>query len=430
MGINRRLSSLLIAGIGVLVCVVFCVGSIRTNDKSVIPENVCIGGVDVSGMTAEEAAFACQNMLDKAAYTAVVFYCDTGMLEYRLSDIGYETNLEESIDYVMKHGGGVSLAVKVYPADNTESVLEYLLREFNVGAHSATIVFEGEKLVIEPGTAGIKVDIERTSAAFAAALKGFKAGERIEVEVSLDCVDPEINAWDLRYIEDVLGCFETDYSSAAGRMANVENAVRLIDGTILMPGEEFDIGRVIGPITVENGYSHAAEFYAGRVVQGVGGGVCQASTTLYNAVLYAELEITERFNHSMAVSYVSLARDAAIAENVKNFRFVNSTGTPIYIRGTCHNGMVSFAIYGCDERPVDRKIEFETVLIRTIAPGETVEILDESLPPGAREVAQNARSGYVAELWKHIYAGEVLQDSIKINTSSYMAAPQYVYVGP
>lgn len=447
MRINKRLFCLLIAGVCLLCCIFFCIGAVRTNDKTIIPENVCIEGVDVSKMTADEAIMACDEILDKLSDTKIVFYCDIGQLEYCLSDIGYTTNLEENISYSinycrsgnvlkrLKHtleltwGKGINLNISVKSPDNVLGVLDNLLYDFNVDAKSASLMFDDAKPVIVPEMSGYRVDVGRTAEEFTSALENLVIGESIRVKVYLSILEPEIVSEDLEHIEDILGEFETDYNSDEGRMSNVENAVRFIDGTILMPGEEFNTNNLIEPITLENGYSHAPEFYAGKVVDGVGGGVCQVSTTLYNAVLNAELKVTERSNHSMAVSYVPLATDAALAENVKNFRFVNSKDYPIYIRGICSEGRLCFKIYGHEDRPYNRTLEFESKLIRTIPPGEPIETVDLSLPPGTRSTTQKARNGYVTELWKHIYIDGEQKDSVKINTSNYIATPEYISVG-
>lgn len=110
------------------------------------------------------------------------------------------------------------------------------------------------------------------------------------------------------------------------------------------------------PFTEENGYAPAASYANGTVVESFGGGICQVSTTLYQAVLQAELEVTERHNHSMIVKYVEPSMDAAIAEGAKDFRFVNNTEAPIYIEGYTYGGKIYFNLYGEEYRSADRKV--------------------------------------------------------------------------
>jgi vancomycin resistance protein YoaR len=197
-----------------------------------------------------------------------------------------------------------------------------------------------------------------------------------------------------------------------------------------LPGEEFDVNAALEPYTEENGYAYAAEYSSGKVVQGLGGGICQVSTTLYNALLYAELEIVERYPHSMTVGYVDLSRDAAIAGDVKNLVFKNNYDYPIYIAGGCSNGQLTFSIFGKETRPSNRTIEYESKTISTIQPGDAVVTEDDSLAPGEQTVTQNAHTGYTAELWKNIYVDGELQESVQVNSSTYNASPQYISVGP
>ena len=154
----------------------------------------------------------------------------------------------------------------------------------------------------------------------------------------------DIGDEDLLKVGDVLGSFTTSFaSSGANRSKNVANGCRLIDGTTLYPGEEFSAIDKITPFTEANGYEFAGSYVAGQVVDTVGGGICQVSSTLYNAVLRAELEVTERNNHSMIVTYVNKSADAAISESShKNFRFVNNTEYPIYIEGYTEGKKITF----------------------------------------------------------------------------------------
>ena len=139
-------------------------------------------------------------------------------------------------------------------------------------------------------------------------------GADATIALVADVVEPEGNKESLAKVKDVLGTYHTNFSdSSASRITNIKNAVSKIDGTVLYPGEEFSVYAAIAPLDAENGYELAGAYENGTTVQSYGGGVCQVSTTLYNAVLYSELDVTQRSNHSMMVHYVDPSRDAAIA---------------------------------------------------------------------------------------------------------------------
>ena len=217
--------------------------------------------------------------------------------------------------------------------------------------------------------------------------------------------------------------------SIPARKTNVQVAAGRINGTVVYPGKTFSTIKVIKDRTVENGYAVAAEYSSGKVVDGVGGGVCQVSTTLYNAVINAELEIVERAPHSMVVSYVDVARDAAIAGDYKDFKFRNNTDVPIYIAAVADGSTLSFRIYGEETRASNRTLKFESKVLETIQPGEPKITEDPSLPASYRSVTQSAHVGYKSQLWKIIYEDGVEVDRVQVNSSIYAAEPEYITVG-
>lgn len=229
---------------------------------------------------------------------------------------------------------------------------------------------------------------------------------------------------------DLLGESATGYhSSNKERCKNIENAAKLIDGTVLFSGEEFSMYRSLYPITEENGFEKAGSFSGGMVVQSVGGGICQATTTLYNAVLWAELEVTQRNPHSMAVSYVEPGKDAAIAGTYKDLKFSNNLNTPIYIEAVTEGKSISFRIWGQEVRPKERTLEYISKILETIEPGEDVITKDPDVPEGTSFVTQNPYTGYKAELYKIIKIDGKEETREKINYSEYAAAPRYLTVG-
>lgn len=246
----------------------------------------------------------------------------------------------------------------------------------------------------------------------------------------IDVTQPKGNAEDLAMVKDVLGTFTTSYStSGTSRRANVENGVRLINGTTLYPGEEFSTYESVRPFTEANGYYAAGSYLNGKVVDSIGGGICQVSTTLYNAVLLSELEVTERHNHSMIVSYVDPSMDAAIAESAgKDFKFKNNLNYPIYIEGVTQNKKVTFTIYGLEERSSDHKVKYESEVLKVTQPDSETIIQDAGMPVGS-VVVESAHVGYVAQLWRVIEEnGQEISREV-INKSTYKVSPRSATVG-
>jgi vancomycin resistance protein YoaR len=185
----------------------------------------------------------------------------------------------------------------------------------------------------------------------------------------------------------------------------------------------------VSPFTEENGYYLAGSYLNGMVVESLGGGICQVSSTLYNAVLRAELQVDERHNHSMIVSYVDLSSDAAISGTSKDFKFTNNSENPIYIEGyTTDDKQIIFNIYGVETRPSNRTVSFESEKISETVPEGDKIIADPSAPVGSIST-QSAHTGYVGKLWKIVKVDGKEVERTQINKSSYQPTPRTATVG-
>ena len=215
-----------------------------------------------------------------------------------------------------------------------------------------------------------------------------------------------------------------------GLTQNVENGTSKINGTLLMPGESFSVTDAVVPFNAENGYELAPSYEAGQVVDSYGGGICQVSTTLYNAVLKAELEVDARSNHTMLVGYVDPSKDAAIAEGVMDFVFTNDKDSPVYIAGAAYYGTLTFTIFGEETRPANRSIEFVSEVLSQTDPATNIKLVaktDQNV--GYFAQVQTPHQGMSAVLWKKIYVDGVLTDTVQVNSSTYQASPAIYEVG-
>ena len=256
-------------------------------------------------------------------------------------------------------------------------------------------------------------------------------GENCSIDLVVTTQEPKGSEEDLAKVKDVLGTFTTSYSTSGGaRSGNVVNGCNLINGTTLYPGDEFSAYEAVSPFSQENGYYMAASYLNGQVVDSLGGGICQVTTTLYNAVLLSELEVTERYNHSMIVTYVDPSADAAIAESSgKDFKFKNNLEYPVYIEGiTTPEKQVTFTIYGVETRDSAREVAYESVILEKTVPDTEVINVDEGQPVGYCSV-QSAHIGYKAQLWKVVRENGVEVSREQINSSSYMKTPRSATVG-
>lgn len=190
-----------------------------------------------------------------------------------------------------------------------------------------------------------------------------------EYEIPLKYTAPSVttNMIGTEAFPDLLAKFSTNYNARdTDRTTNLRLAAEKINGTVLMPGETFSYNTVVGERTIAAGYKEAAMYQNGEVVDGLGGGICQISTTLYNAVLYSNLEIVERRNHQFVPSYAAAGRDATVVYGSIDFRFKNTRNYPVKILCTVSGGVAKCEIYGLKENP-DYDVEITSRVTETTA---------------------------------------------------------------
>ena len=164
---------------------------------------------------------------------------------------------------------------------------------------------------------------------------------------------------------DLLSEFSTKYAASnRNRTTNLILAANKINGTVLMPGETFSYNKVVGERTIEAGYKEAPIYVSGRVEDGLGGGICQITTTLYNAVLFANLEIVERSNHQFVPSYANASRDATVVYGAIDFKFKNNREYPIKLTCSVSNGIANFKVWGLKSEN-DYEVELSSRVTRT-----------------------------------------------------------------
>lgn len=435
---------IVIAGVAATVNVVSKASLV---DDNVMYEGVKIDGIDVGGMTEEEAEKAVDQHIQDILDRPVKILVNDNSVDTTFAGLGFSSDGDSHVPEAFQVGKSGSFMDRVFGSvskEDTQYSLNYTLDKsmvekfvqeectvFDVKAKNSRLKYKKNgKFRATKDRTGIKLQVPETVDKIVAAIDGNTTEQSVEVEAVVKTTKPEYTREQMSKCKDLIGTYSTSYSSStAARANNVQTAAKYINGTILYPGKIFSTVKVIKDRTEENGYQSAPEYSSGKVVNGIGGGVCQVSTTLYNAVLNAELEVVERSPHSMVVAYVSVSRDAAISGDYKDFKFKNNTDVPVYIHADASGGVLTFKIYGEETRPKNRKIEFEPEILETIQPGADVVTEDKSLPSSYREVTQSAHVGYRAKLWKIIYINGKEKERKELNTSTYNAEPQYVTIG-
>lgn len=304
-------------------------------------------------------------------------------------------DLEEKIINEIKDINNNSEIIQIPTQDAvpTEINLEKIRNEIYKEAESAYI--SQNPTTVHPSVDGVDFAISLEEA------EKILSEEKEEYTIPLKITKPEKTLTDLgeEAFPDKIATYSTRYDpSNLNRSNNLSISAKKIDGTILLPGETFSYNQTVGERTIAEGYKEAGAYAGGRVVQDVGGGICQTSSTLYNAALLANLEIVDRSNHQFLTSYVSAGRDATVSWGTIDFQFKNNRTYPIKIEASAKNGVCLMSIYGIKE-----ETEYEVVIqsdVIAYIPYKTIYENDSSLEEGKEVVEQSGYKGCKSETYK------------------------------
>ncbi len=261
------------------------------------------------------------------------------------------------MDFRAEDRQGVATLVPFLSATKMKPFLDKVAQTVYMAPIDANFKGDGKKAWVIPAVAGKKLDAESTAAALTEA--SLKTSNRIAKAVVVS-IEPDLTTEEAEAmgISEALGSFTTRWVGTPDRQVNVRLATQYVNNVVLAPGEIFDFDKQVGPRTEERGFRLAHGIVGpGRLEDVLGGGICQVSTTLFNAAFFAGLEIIERVNHSIFIDHYPLGRDATVSANGPNLRFRNDTKHHILIRGTSDGITTKFVIYGTDE---GRQVEFTT----------------------------------------------------------------------
>jgi len=341
-----------------------------------------------------------------------------------------KTELYKKLESMIKNmqDGTINVDIqKTQPAPlNADEYYKKICRE----AKDASVTVVNNNVNIVPEQQGISID----KATLEQIIKELQNSEDTVRQLPVQFTQPKVLSRDIqsKLFKDTLASFSTVFDTSnennANRGENIRLASQKINGKILAPGETFSFNEVVGPRTVESGYKAAHAYSNGEVVDEVGGGVCQVSSTLYNAVLRADLKVTERVNHMFTVGYVELGMDATVSYGGVDFKFVNNTEWPIKIEGwVSPDNQLTFRLIGTNTNP-GKTVHF-------YSPGATViecpvEYIDDpSLPSGQIDVLKEGAPGYSVDTYKIVKQDGVVVSEEKLSTSYYQPMKRVIRRG-
>lgn len=429
---------------------------VEVTEDSVIPEGVYIGETPVGGMTigeAREQLAEQESRIRLSAFTVThgeksltipfeelgLYFEDTTDILYDAAKIGRSGTLLERYKALKDLKNDKIVCTWTYDFDRSalEERVVGFAEEVDQECVESTITRVSGAFVVTPSQNGIAMDVEATLDRVRTSLEAWN-GDSVSIEAVVTVQEPKYTYEALSTIQDIIADFATPMGAdiEQGRGKNVARGAELINGTVLLPGETFSAHDALVPFTAANGYDIATAFNQGRYSDSVGGGVCSLTSTLYNAVMYAELQVDRRYNHSMVVSYARPGFDSTVNDDgSKDLVFTNNLDYPIYIEARAFavnevDGQCYFAIWGTKTPEMAaRDVSLYYEVIEQEDAVYNWEIHPE-LQPGEEKVMQSAYPRMVVNAYKKVEVNGVVVSDEYLHTDYYIRSDGIIWHNP
>lgn len=409
----------------------------QTQKQNYLP-NITIDGVSVGGMNKEDAAEKLKNEIklpeddvaltiasDSNSYTKTCtmddfgIYFDVEGAEQSAYTFGRTGTDEQKIaEFRLLENTPKNYEVMFYDEAKVKTVVDGIAGSINVEPVNAAVTRTDSGFNVSKSVIGYSMD---SNALYESVIKTIKDRNfKSTVTFAVTQTNPKYTEEDFKYINNEIGsCYSRYKGGDENRIANLRNGCAKINGTVVYPDEVFSTNAHFNPCTYENGWRSAGTIVKGKVEDSIGGGMCQVSSALYQAVLEAELEVVERHNHSLKVGYADYAYDATLAGDYKDLKFRNDTKYPLYIESYLTSSNVVVKIYGYEKDDAGHKVEFANKFIKSTEPDEPKIVTDSEKYEGYEEQTVSPLNGMTYELYKYVYENGTLKDTVKVNTSVY-----------
>lgn len=450
---KNRSRSRLVAFLVVSVLVLGAVGGLfwydyqqETSDK--VQKNVYFQGENLGGLSKSAAKAKVEASSAAISGRTLVLRYGESSWEYTAAALGLKIDSNALFEEVWKVGRSGNIVDRykdrlvcfqgkktiVFEPKTDAAVLEPILtaigEELGVNAVDASFAFdENGGIYIVPSKDGVLLDVATSTAAIEKALADQNIGE-VALTVNINA-EPQTTTADLEAmkINGILATFKTNYNSGEkDRSHNLWQSCQYLDMKMVQSGETFSFNSTVGERTTARGFRNAMIIENGEYTPGMGGGVCQVSTTLYGALLRtAHLKVTDRQHHSLVSSYVDPGQDAMVAWGSSDLCFINEYSTPILIRAVAGGGTMTMTIYG--DTSYYQEVKIVSNVVRYI-PYTTETKIDATLAPGEEQVKSSGKRGLECYVYKKVYenGAEVSFDTVSHDT--YKAQTRVVIVGP
>lgn len=383
------------------------------NSSKIFP-GVFINDINVGGLTSEKARSEIDKKLKKQLDEFVIqLIYEHNSWDLTPGDIDLCYLLDDSIKKAYKLGreGNCFYRMKTvlnlrknpqtiksapsYDLSKVENKIDEISKTIDKLPTDAKIERKNGNFIVTKEVLGIEIDKEVLKYNISIAINNFK---NISIDIEVRDTEPKITKENLDSVKDLIGESVTVFNTQdTGRTENIKIATNDINNTILMPGEEFSFNDSTGPRDAKSGYKEASIIMDGEFVTGIGGGVCQVSTTLYQAALKSDMEITSRQNHGLPISYVPMGQDATVAYGYIDLKFKNNKKYPVYVESFVKGGEIYMRLYS--KKTDDTHINLESEILEVIEPKMQIK-KDANMYLWERKVDKSGKKGYRTATYK------------------------------
>lgn len=420
-------------------------GNYLTQGTNEILPGIMVKDREIGGLTIEQATEELSVLERQMLNTPVTLTFNNQSWPLSLEEVGFRVDKEQTLNRAVKIGqegsfierfqlkrkisreGYTLQPVVAIDYEKLSLVVNGLMGHINELPQDAVfIIDEQDRVVITPSKEGKRIDVERLQLSLQ---KEVLVSENIVIPLPVVVVKPAYSTEEIEGmgITGLVSSYTTRFEpEKVNRSYNVKVAANALDGLLVTPGQEVSFNEVVGPRSSEAGYKTAGVIINNELVEGLGGGVCQVSSTLYNAVLLADLVVSERKNHSIPVPYVPVGRDATVVYDAVDFKFQNNTGKCIYIKSEVKGGQLTVKIFG--DASNRQRVVVNSWVDKVLEPQIIYED-DENLKTGQQVVKQEGSKGYIVLAERVVYKDGVEIKKEKLPVSRYSAVDKIIAVG-
>lgn len=403
----------------VLILLFSLVSMVAANAAFMVTDNiyygVSVGDISVGGLSTVEAEQKITAVFKNKTSSPVIrlrhgdqrwdiaaeeidLRIDAHLLAKQAYEVGRRNNIFSQLQeryLAINHGHQIPLSVS-YDSAKLLTMLNEVSEKINRDAANAYLLQQGKNYSLIPEVTGQELDIDHVSKEIA---KNLISQLSFTLDLTVKDIEPSVTASDLQHINGVIASFTTQFDpDDKNRSQNIILAAKSINKVLVRNGDSFSFNKYVGPRLAENGYKEAPVFVEGKLIPDWGGGVCQVSSTLYNAVLLANMAIEERTSHFRPPGYVPLGQDATVADNLLDFTFKNSTGNNIYIVSEVYDGQLSIHVLG-QQSPNKPEIHIVATDKKTLEPNTIIK-QDPSLDLGKQVIEAEGQRGFTVSTYR------------------------------